>query len=664
MFVLLFPSNLKQLATMKRILLVVLVIALGRCVFCVEVRYNKVTGNCITEHDLFWNFYATHFDDNYVVTITILQTQDHAYLMSYFVDSILRSASFHNKLEKALIVRRIDWTEKVNAEATSRTRISKIYNSISGSLNAFVILVWDEHVLSLFLDRHGNSVVHTPRGKYVILFAYNLVSMCPDWNSRVQKVLVRLWKEFKVANLLAQVPCSCSSRNIYVYRPFRSINSTLGAFDVIDIRKTAGNIKLWNMPLMKNLNQYPLTISMFTRIPTAIKASSPLSNPNHRCGKINENGYVGIDGCVIHNLAKYMNFSDIYIETNFYKYGSVLANGTATGSLGDVVYGRADIAGNGRFMMEYEVDMEFTVPFQNDYLCLVVPKSQQIPKWIMIFHGFSTDLWLALCGTFLICVVVYRIFRIVASKILVVRDIVEWLDIFGIFVNSPVNLSIPLLSQKIFLAFCMYFCVIMSAIFQSSLVTSYSSASYYPDLNTMEDVLASNLPISSTLDVFSYNSSSETIRRLRQKQISSKGKVSLEEAAYHRSVAALERKLDAEFYIGTKYYDNAGNPLLHVVKECTASYFVSMAVQRGSPFLPLISRFIERFAESGLIRKWYEDFVDYIRLMDRYRRGQHEEGRKAFSVNDMQTAFYVLIAGLAVASFVFIGELLLYKYIT
>lgn len=643
---------------MKRLhLLVALFIALERCTDCVKVRYNKVTKNCITERNVFWNFYATHFDDNYVVTITILQAQEHAYLMSYFVNSILRSASFHNKLEKTVIVRRIEFMEK----EVSHTELNQIYRFISGSLNAYIILVWDEQVLSSFLDKHANRVVHNPRGKYVILFAYNIVNTCPQWNIKVQNVLARFWTEFKVVNVLAQVPCSCNSTNIYAYRAFANSKSTRGAFDVIDIGETVGNVKLWNFPL-KNLNQYPLTISMFSRVPTAIRAPSPLSKVNKIYAKINEiGGYVGIDGCIIHNLAKYMNFCEVFLDTDYYKYGGVLPNGTATGSFGDVVYRKADIAGNGRFIMDYGMEVEFTTPFQNDYLCLVVPKSLKIPKWIMVFHGFSTELWLALAGTFLLCLVVLRLFRIVARKIVVIRDIVEWLHIFGIYFNAPVNLSFPLLSQKIFLAFLMSFCLIMSAIFQGSLVTSYSSELYYPDLNTLEDVAASNLPISTTLDVFSHNSSSETIRKLRQKQISLRGKSSLDEAAFHRTVAALERKLDAEFYIGTRFFDNAGNPLLHIVKECTASYFVSFAVPYGSPFLYEFNRLIGRFAEIGLNQKWYEDFVDYIRLAVLYKRTQHEEGRKVFSVNDMQTAFYFLMAGLTLACFVFVGELL-FKY--
>lgn len=620
---------------------------------CLEVHYDKVTANCITENGVFWKFYAAHFSSESVVTINILHAQDHEYLMSYFINFVLRFASFHTKLEKTLIVRHIDWPE--NGEGVTPLLLTNKFHS--SNRDAYILLIWDELVLSRYLDEYPGNVIQNPRGKYVILFTYNIAKTCLRWNKQFEKTIARFWLEFGVMDVLAQMPCSCNSDIIHVYRPFRRINSTSwGGFDTFNITKGARNV--WNVPLF-NLNQYPVKISMFPRIPTAIKAPSLFSNASGIYDKINKiGGYVGIDGCIIHDLAKYMNFTPVFFDTDFYKYGGVLPNGTITGSLGDILYRKADIAGNGRFVMDYGVDVEFTTPFLNDYLCLVVPKSQKIPKWVMIFHGFSLNLWLGLTSTLLTCMV---LFHFIKCKVNVVRNTPGWLNIFSIFVNSPVPLSYRFLSQRMFLAFVIYFCVITSAVFQGSLVTSYSTDVYYPDSDTLEDVDASGLLISSNLDVFSENSSSETIKRLRQKRITLNGTNSMAEAANFGYVAALERKLDAQFYIGTVFLDASGAPLLHIVKECAASYFVSFAVRKGSPYLPRFNNLIGNFAEQGMNKKWYDDFVNYISLKARFNRTQHEDGRKAFSVKDMQTVFYFLVVGLSLSCFVFVGELVWFK---
>jgi len=64
------------------------------------------------------------------------------------------------------------------------------------------------------------------------------------------------------------------------------------------------------------------------------------------------------------------------------------------GSIGDVLYGRADLSFNGRFIKNYgsnEIDFLFPVFF--DQFCVIAPKALQIPQWMAIFQCFDNVVW-------------------------------------------------------------------------------------------------------------------------------------------------------------------------------------------------------------------------------------------------------------------------------
>lgn len=110
-------------------------------------------------------------------------------------------------------------------------------------------------------------------------------------------------------------------------------------------------------------------------------------------------GYGGSDGLILANLATHLNFTPIIINTANDTYGEEGPNGSFTGSLGDILYGDADVAFNSRFLLSYDGsyynNIEYLLPTLGDKVCVVAPAALRIPQWKSVFTCFDFYFWLA-----------------------------------------------------------------------------------------------------------------------------------------------------------------------------------------------------------------------------------------------------------------------------
>lgn len=591
-----------------------------------KLQYHEPTTKCVINNRNYWDTFAAHFSEASLVTINILHVDDYHNSMSFLVDLVFRYTHVFTKLKKAVSVKHTPLSTMENGRM----------DDVDGR-SAYLIITWNERVLTNFLNLIPDGVVRDRRAKYVILFAYSIRQFCYEFDRQNAHVLARFWKQFGIVDVCIHIPCSCHANNVYQYHPFlRQIK----VLNVTDLQKNPTELTI----SLKDLHRYPLKVSMFERKPTALKAAhDPLMKYFPKMQR--HHSYGGVDGMIIHSLADFLNFRPMFVETDYYKYGRVLENGTAVGSLGDVVYRRAHIAGNGRFVEDYGTDaIEFSLPYSNDYICFVVPKSQKIPQWIMLFHCFSPMSWATLITVFLLSSFIWKVLR------------GRLLTFYAIFINTSTILSSLSKVQKLFLVFCLSYNLIISGIFQGSLTTSYSTVSYYPDITTLEALASSRLTISSNLDVWK-DDNSTIAAALKNKQRFTNGERALERAAIVRDVAAVERRLDAIYYIQEQFLDENGSPLIHIVEECVTAHFISFIVPKGSPFLKKFNLVIRMLNEAGLPKKWYDDIAKSVVLSGKMPALKKNDEDKVVSLNDVQTAFYILVMGLTASSLVFLHEL-------
>lgn len=506
--------------------------------------------------------------------------------------------------------------------------------------NVIIVVTHDERLLTY------NNVLFANGSRTTVTII--LLANCLCKIKIFEQFLHDLWIKFNALNVWLLT--KCTKLILFTYNPFLPLSRKIIEIDLNQLDEI-------KFDKLINLHRYVLRTSIFVRSPTAMKLNDVpyalKTNPIYSSLSKSFN-FGGYDGYVLGNLAEYMNFTlkltSVSEQSN---YGRIVKGGVHKGTLGDVAYKRIDISGNGMFYGDYNDSddlIEFTIPVNNDMLCVVVPKAQEIPQWIKMFHCFKPKTWIIL---FLICTICILFWLIVkhdvkrsSSKLV--------LEIIAIFLTVSISLSTRSY-HRIFLAFCMSYTVIITSIFQGSLVKSFSTKSYYDDINTLEDLDQSGLRIGTSLKIFS--NSTTLLTSLESKKIWLNISA-LERAAFYRDVAGVERKQDANLLINTKYKrDDDGYPLLHLMKECPSSVFIAFIVPNGSPYLNRFNYVLYKFTEAGLLEKWYRDVIDAF-LWENLKEEKcyFSNEKKPFKFKDVKAAFFLLIFGHIVACLILFIE--------
>ncbi|KAK9730563.1 Collagen triple helix repeat (20 copies) [Popillia japonica] len=417
-------------------------------------------------------------------------------------------------------------------------------------------------------------------------------------------------------------------------------------------------------PKLQNFKGYPIRTSVFARVPTSIKYKKPPWYVTEDLSIVKN--YGGFDGLTLVNMAHYLNFTPLIRET-VNGYGWKESNGTYVGSLGEVIYGRVDMAANSRFYEHFESEnVDITSFITKVRLCFIAPKSNRIPQWMQMFMCFSYITWTVIFLTMLLLSLTWFLIQQCEFDLKKCTSqkkpnlcVTVYSVLFLVYDNFPSSLPGRILLSG---GLCMH--IILTAIFQGNLATSFSIISFFPDINTLNDLLNSDLMISTNLDILD-NATSPILKALRQKKTNFIYSSSLDRAAYYKDVCAVERKMDAELLLKTEYVDKDGLPLLHIVDECPVSKPLIYLVAKESPFLPAFNTILQRFAETGLIDKWYTDFIKMHLIEDRYKREKYVTDTTTIyspvKFTDVEAAFYLLIFGNIVSLLAFAGEFVVHS---
>jgi len=549
----------------------------------------------------------------------------------------------------------------------------RLWKNLSILHQAFIFIVESEDALAEFLRfiQHSNIFPHlrNPRGHFLIIFLERPGNGQKELKTRDNEnkytlLFHKLWKELGILNIIMILFRNSDNRLsgsghialLAMFNPFINSIQSRGKL-VLHNDNHVTNLVTSHTDMLNNLRGYPFRISLFSRTPTSF--------PLHSDDKVID--YVGVDGFFMRNLAKQMHFTATVIGPQDGKeFGFVFQNnGTFTGSIGDILYDRADIALNSRFVKLYGTnDIEFTLPVGFDNLCVIVPKAKHLPKWLAIFRVFNLHVQFALVCVYVGCSIVSRILQKMHSHF---KCVLKDISLFDTCIEMlPPFLSLPLIRmpssshQKVFVMTCLVFGMIIASVFQGKLVTVLSKPDYYPDINTLEELDASGMVIGTGSrnlieDTFSTEESS-LIKHLRDKiTYYNLSNSVMSYVAKHQNMSALNRLSNAIYGLHC-FHNSDGTFQLHIVKECPRTYSLAYIIPKGSPFLLRINNIIAQLVESGIIDKWNEDTRFNVTEFQR-RMYTSNDSHKVFSLEDLQMPFLILICGLFGSAITFCVEL-------
>lgn len=549
----------------------------------------------------------------------------------------------------------------------------RLWKNLSILHQAFIFIVERGEALVQFLRfiQHNNIFPHlrNPRGHLLIIFMETYgngqkEARTRDIENKYHLLFQKLWKELGILNVIMMIirnpddPQSTTGHTtlMAMFNPFSNPIQSTGRL-VVHNENDVTNLVRSYTGMLNNLGGYPVRITLFPRTPTSF--------PLHSGDKVID--YIGMDGFFTRNLAKRMNFTAIAMSPKDGKeYGFMFPNnGTFTGSIGDILYDRADISLNSRFVKLYgSNDIEFTLPIDFDSLCIVAPKAKRLPKWLAFFRVFNSHVQFALVCVYVGCSVISHILQKMYSHF---KHVHKDINLFDTFIEVlPPFLSLPVIRmpslshQRVFVMTCFVFGMIIASLFQGKLVTVLSKPDYYPDINTLEELDASGLVIGTgspnlIQDTFSTEESS-LITHLRDKiTYLSMPDGLMSYVAKHHNTSALTRLSNAIYGVHL-YHSPDGTFLLHIIEECPRIYSLAYIVPKGSPYLLRINKIIAQFVESGIIGKWNEEMRSNTTAFQR-REYSKNDSRKVFSLEDLQMPFLILVFGLFGSAITFFVEL-------
>lgn len=550
------------------------------------------------------------------IKITILHKPEYHYLLSDFIDILINFLRLNTNNDSVLQIINIQLFD------TSRSYLE------NDSWSSHYIVAYNEKIIQTFLNFSPQVIVSKPNQVLKFFIANNAVLPLDSFQT--------MWIDHQV--LYSSV---CSYNKSYFFSPFSKRNEC--EWGVLSKTK----------PQFKRLNGYPLKISMFIRSPTAVDRIPNLLkvNPIYKDYSFPVGG---LDGMILYTMSQFLNFSVEFVDgLGQQNFGYAFFNSTISGALGTVASRRAVINTNGRFLLDYGTKMvEFTVPYDSDSYCCLVPKANKLPQFLLIFTCFSRLTWMSIYAVFFICLILWYLFQVKKNF-----QNAYW-QMYAAFHSIPFKIF-PTCGQCGFLTCCILYGVIISAIIQGHFFKFFTSPTFYKDIDTLEELDQANYPVATNLMIM-YTKESKLLSRLRKKEVKSKPNL-FEQIAYKRNIAKLERKRDLKYYFDTHFVDNDGSPLIHMMRECFSTYHISYIVPKKSPFLVMFNTIILKIVEAGLVFKWYDD-VEYALLLKDYLTTKTKKYEiKSLTLHDLQAAFALSAGGLIIANVVFFTEILFYK---
>lgn len=350
----------------------------------------------ILDNDLFWNVYKFNYNKSKEVIIVKMLTKNSSsrnlqisseivkHIMKYNIHpSEIREYFDHErKPGKVKYVDTYYWNgERIPVDDTL---IEYDDLPIINIVKDILIISDNENILKGYTEGIRRTPFYSPLSQFIILIMSNVSA---DWDGTIRQSLINLWHHYAIKNVLIYT-CFLKNNLFYWNSPFQWTET---GFGLIAVSETIAKTHILDYPQTKNYYGYTLKMSVFERYPTA--RITELKYYNLTLMDIQ-----GIDAAVFENLLHDLNLTaDILTidQTGNTGYGFKEKNTKIfVGSAGDVLYHRAAINMNARFMKYYDTyELAFTYPVSTDMICIVVPKSLEIPQWQMLFHCFRGLVW-------------------------------------------------------------------------------------------------------------------------------------------------------------------------------------------------------------------------------------------------------------------------------
>lgn len=443
-----------------------------------------------------------------------------------------------------------------------------------------------------------------------------------------------------------------SCMHMVTYNPFER-NRVMKEGNRLEIKLITRNVNQLDRLFpekTKNVYKYPLLISEVNPI-------------GFRTVVRNKDGSVNKTSDLLASLIKSMNFTPVVVKAKFqYRLVNIkVKNGTWIGPIAEVASSYSDICSYQYLMLNDRTKVvDYCVVYRFGEFSWVSPSSVPVPQWQCFFHPLSKEIWMAFPLLFM---------YIYISELLVQRMVTRCrnfkskcntvLYVLSIFLQIAVPEPKSKPSKAILILSVLGF-IIISSLYQSSLLSYMVTPKYYPNIDTLKDIMKSDLK----LEILPQH-----LRALRDfpnmnlKKLFTRFQIS---PNITRSVELVCKRGDRIVFIAlgsTKAKGiNAfihGRFTFHFSKEHLGINLVSYIVSKNSPYLDRFNLIIQRMVEAGLRHKDFIENDDINRHRHLNTEADDLGNKVVLTLYHFQALFFLFILGLGLSLLVFVLEIII-----
>lgn len=347
---------------------------------------------------------------------------------------------------------------------------------------------------------------------------------------------------------------------------------------------------------------------------------------------------------------------------NSIKFGFRSENGSFYGTFKELVTYRANMTAQAHFLkMDNILDsLTYSVYARADKICIAVPRSERIPRFVESFKSFNITVWLSIIFIYFFTGVTLSCFRFFFYRMNrgMIYDASLPLTIFGICLGLPVDYMPRLQFEKLVLSSILLVSMVVVSVMQSTLNAILSTPPlFYKFPNTRDE----------------FNEQMVNVWTSSKDLIESYVVAGYTGVKFHLKTAAEQKKdLSAIVYKGGILEKTASflrakelefiNAKLQMTEACPVQHNIAYVYTKGSPFEEPVNWILSRLVESGVMLKW--DRLVYqipFRTMQFVGKVREVVELKPLGTEDLGTPLLFTCWGFAVASLVFIFEILIHK---
>lgn len=419
------------------------------------------------------------------------------------------------------------------------------------------------------------------------------------WRNADEKQLQKLFEAVWAKHILDAIAVT-SAEAIYTFEPF-----TAAGF-VVKRRRIGGP---YFYDKLKNLQHYQLRISMFRDFLRAVPKTAP------------QVGYSGVDGLMATSLVLQLNATVKYIApADNENYGACLENGTFTGVLRDLIAGTTDVNFNAQFVLPCAAEhIETLYPYLKRILYVVVPAAEMFPDYLIFIYAYKDSLWRALLIFFFVIIAIFALLKWTIERLRNVEKMKDacWYDLIELFWKVQLGVPVDRFSNtntlRQFLMAWILFNYVMTSIYFAKVESIFVHASYYPEIDRLDDLHTLNVPIFGVQNIFT--AIEPALKPAHWRTIEQHGvHLPLQFSSFqfavplskrkHWRVAFLLRGEAAKDLLVKTYDAEHRRPRFHVVKEHLHAMPQTYLLPKGSPFRYKFEQFESRVLESGIFEYW------------------------------------------------------------